>query len=239
MKIRIKGARQRVDLKSVTGHESSAYRQASAGMHRSMIVPIRNECLVGGGTDAPHASEPQLAATRQEGAGAHVNHTGTEIERMERIGTLFRFFNYLHMKGVLADGDTLDKPEVQHKLQRCAYIAKKLGTDMGYEFGFLDSGAFSTDIAIDIYDRGCGEGGTEPFVRDPDASRMFVHMVQGRNVEWLDVATFALRENHGNETLDEFVKRMKRENIEYGKKLVMDVFGHVRACMNGEVTGQA
>ena len=237
------GVQQGVEPSSAAGHEFAANlanRQASSSASVLADAPVLDGCTMAEIMDAPYAQE-QLAATGQRGADdtdAQVSHTDAEIVRIEQIGTLFRFFNYLHKMKVLSGDDTLDRSEVQRALQRYAYIAKKLGTDMKYEFGFLDSGAFSTDIAMDIYYRGCAAGGTEPFAHDRDASQVFLRMVRGRSIEWLNVATFALRENHGNETLAEFVKRMKRENSEYSEKLVTGVFNHVRACQNVKVVEQ-
>ncbi|MDD9826221.1 MAG: hypothetical protein OXU86_05575 [Thaumarchaeota archaeon] len=162
------------------------------------------------------------------GAPSYAQEAG---RRPERTGTLFRFVNYLHRMGVLKDSDTLDSLEVQQALQKYAYIAKRVGMNLDYTFKFLDVGAFSVDIGMDIYRRCCAKGGTEPFEGDPGASRAFLEIVRGRDIEWLEAATLAMDGRHGGETRDEFAERAKRENLSCGRDTAVDAFDHVMSCV--------
>lgn len=154
-------------------------------------------------------------------------------EGAERRGTLFRLFNYMHRAGVLGDGDTLDRLEVQNALQKHAYVAQGLGVPLGYRFEFMDNGAFSAELAADIYYRMCAAGGAEPFADDPAASGAFVRLVGGRGAYWLQVTTFALDETRRGESRGDFVGRVRRTNPEYERGMVGQVFDHVGACLAG------
>lgn len=154
-------------------------------------------------------------------------------EGAERRGTLFRLFNYMHRVGVLGDGGTLDRLEVQNALQKQAYIAQRLGVPLGYKFEFMDNGAFSAELAADIYYRMCAAGGAEPFAGDPASSEAFVRLVGGRGAYWLQVTTFALDAAHRGESRGDFVGRVRRTNPEYEKGEAGQVFDHVRACLAG------
>jgi len=155
-----------------------------------------------------------------------------------RIGTLFRLFNYMHRAGVLGGDGTLDRLEVQNALHKYAYVAKRLGVPLDYEFEFAENGAYSGELFKDVYYRGCAAGGTEPFADDPGASRTFVGLVGGRGAEWLHLTTFALDERHGGESRGDFVRRVRRANPEYEGTLAEEVFDHVAGCL-GEGTGRA
>ena len=155
----------------------------------------------------------------------------------ERLGTLFRLFNYMHRAGVLGADGTLDRLEVQNAMHKYAYVAKRLGVPLDYEFEFMENGAYSGEIFMDIYYRGCAAGGVEPFAGDQDASGTFARLVGDRGAEWLHLTTFALDERHAGESRDGFVARVRRANPEYGKDLAGEVFDHVSACL-GEGAGR-
>lgn len=154
-------------------------------------------------------------------------------ERAERRGTLFRLFNHMHREGMLGGDGTLDRIEAQNALQKQAYVAQRLGAPLGYAFEFMDNGAFSPELAADIYYRMCAAGGVEPFAGSPPSSEAFARLVGARGAYWLQVTTFALDGEHEGESRDEFVDRVRSTNPEYGKKMAGEVFDHVRACIAG------
>lgn len=175
-------------------------------------------------------SPPMREEAPADGAPAQASETA------ERLGTLFRLFNYMHRVGILGRDGTLDRIEVQNALQKYAYVAQRLGVPLGYEFEFMESGAFSAELFMDIYYRACAAGGTEPFAGDPGASEAFVRLVAGRSAEWLHVTTFALDERHAVESRAEFVGRVRLENPEYGEGIAGDVFDHVASCLEGRAS---
>ncbi len=156
----------------------------------------------------------------------------------ERLGTLFRLFNYMHRVGALGAGDTLDRLETQNAMHKYAYVAKRLGVPLDYEFEFMENGAYSGEIFMDVYYRGCAAGGAEPFANEPGLSRTFVRLVKGRGAEWLHLTTFALDEGHAGESREGFVARVRRVNPEYERGLAGEVFDHVAACLGGEAGRQ-
>lgn len=195
-------------------------------------MPVARSRHGGAPGQAWEPMEPLSMGGNCHGAPSYAQE-GEGGERPRRTGTLFRFVNYLRRMGVLEDGDTLDSLEVQQALQKYAYIAKQVGLDLDYSFRFLDVGAFSADIGMDIYRRSCANGGTEPFEDDPAASRTFLEIVRGRDIEWLEAATLAMDGRHEGETRGEFVERVKRENLSCGRDTAGEVFDHVRSCVGG------
>lgn len=147
--------------------------------------------------------------------------------RAWRIGTLSKFAEYMVREGVI--GGPLDSPTVQHRLQKCAYIAQRMGAGLDYEFGFLESGAFSTGLAVDIYRRGAASGGAEPFGGDGGRAGAFLRLVRGRSDSWLRVATFALCPRGVPAGREEFVDYVTWHDAGLDRGLVAGVFDEVRA----------
>lgn len=173
-------------------------------------------------SDVAHGAEPYLfrAACGQSG----------EKPRAEPIGRLIRFIGYAVENGVL-DGDrALDTLVGRHMFQKQAYIAQELGMRIGYKFEFLKNGAYSPAMAVDVYKRGAAAAGGEAFVPDPMASRAFVRIVRKRDPEWLQVATFAVRDREVPGARDEFLND-RYGHLEYDRRLVMEVFAEVDARM--------
>lgn len=144
-----------------------------------------------------------------------------------RVGTLFRLGDLLAAEGVL-DGP-FDDMGVQHRLQKCVYIAQRMGADMGYRFGFLGSGAFSTNLAIDVCHRKNARGGSDPFAGDPGRLEAFLGLVRGHTTEWLQVATFAMRPSNASLSRAEFVDRVAWNGSGYNRKRAAKVFDAVAA----------
>lgn len=152
-----------------------------------------------------------------------------EGSRAWRIGTLFKFADYVAGEGVI--GGPLDDTAVQSRLQKCAYIAQRMGADLGYRFRFLESGAFSTALAVDIYQRGAAHGGAEPFGGDRRRAEAFLRLVRGRSDDWLLVATFALRPTDVPAGREEFVDYVTWHDAGLDRRLVAGVFDEVRAMV--------
>lgn len=200
--------------------------------------PRRLYALPGGGEPLATASGSGLALPAPIREHALLGDTPAQARRAaERLGTLFRLFNHMHRAGVLGSDGTLDRLEVQNAMHKYAYVAKRLGVPLDYEFEFMENGAYSGEIFMDIYYRGCAAGGAEPFADDPAAARTFARLVGKKKAEWLHLTTFALDERHTGESRDDFVARVRRANPEYGNGLACEVFDHVAACL-GEGAGR-
>jgi len=152
---------------------------------------------------------------------------GPDGEHARRVGTLFRLADRLAAEGVL-DGPFKDM-EVQHRLQKCVYIAQQMGADMGYRFGFLGSGAFSTNLAVDMCHREDARGGSDPFASVPDRLGEFLRLVRSHTTEWLQVATFAMRPSNASLSRAEFVDRVAWNGSGYGRRRAARVFDAVAA----------
>lgn len=159
-----------------------------------------------------------------------------DSKHAHRVGTLFRLADLLVSEGVL-DGP-FDDMEVQHRLQKCVYVAQRMGADMGYEFDFLGSGAFSTNLAVDICHLGNARGGSDPFEGDPGKLEGFLGLVREHTTEWLQVATFAMRPSSASLSRSEFVDRVAWNGSGYSRKRAARVFDAVAALGKPEGTAR-
>lgn len=158
-----------------------------------------------------------------------------DTARARRAGALFRLADRLVEEGVL-DGP-LDDMETQHRLQKCAYIAQRLGADIGYEFGFLGSGAFSDGLAVDIYHRWAARGGAWPFEGMPREEAGFFRLVRGHSRGWLQTATLALEPRETPLTREGFAEHVARGNSRLDRRLAASVFDEVRAVLGSIAAG--
>ncbi|RNJ71721.1 MAG: hypothetical protein EB824_06620 [Thaumarchaeota archaeon S15] len=147
----------------------------------------------------------------------------------ELVGTLVRFIAYLGKNSIM---DDVEAPRGHHMLHKYAYIAKGLGMRLGYDFDFLENGAFSADLEVDLFRLKDAEGGTEPFGGDAGASEAFLELVRGRDAEWLQLATFAMRRRGRAGALEEFLAR-PRGIISYDGGMARDAFAAVDRCTRG------
>ncbi|MDD9818172.1 MAG: hypothetical protein OXU61_08595 [Gammaproteobacteria bacterium] len=148
--------------------------------------------------------------------------------RPARIGTLKRFVGYLQANGLVGMGADPRSVDVQRSIQKYAYIAEGMGASLGYDFEFLESGAFSTEMSIDMYRLDLARGGKDPFEGDADASEAFLQLVGEKGKMWLRVATFVIKTMGTIHDVDAFVKYMEREGPMYDKRTVRNAFERIR-----------
>lgn len=152
-----------------------------------------------------------------------------ESMREDRVGTLARFIEYLKANGVV-EGRPKEFEE-HHVLQKYAYLASMLGAPLHYEFDFLENGAYSSDLAIDLYANARPGSGTSPFKKNPKAGVILVRMVSGRGKRTLQAMTFAMRDMLEEVEREEFVDTMCRERGLYGRRMLEWSFDRVfEAC---------
>lgn len=150
--------------------------------------------------------------------------------RARRIGTATRFADCLRGRGILREDDKLDEFFVAHRMQKYAYIASMLGVRLRYKFYFLESGAHSGDLALDLHSHTEGRGGDDPFGKSPAALDNLVDIVHDRrDTRWLQMATFAIRDLSMGETRDEFVERMLDRRLGYTRRAAVDAFERVHS----------
>ena len=176
----------------------------------SLVAMIRN------GADDAQASMPQEPTTAK----------GVALEQPGKIVMLASLIKRLQQADLL-EGELLTTFEAQNKLQKHAYIAKTLGVPLDYEFNFLENGAFSTDMSIDIYETDGVKDTIDPFGQMPGAFETFVDLARGRGSRWLQATTFALRDLELDDTDDEFAARVMHGSRLYEKKMLKRVFAHV------------
>lgn len=149
----------------------------------------------------------------------------------ERIGTLAKLVAYLEENRAI-DGP----PEtfwIRHAIQKQAYLARALGVQVGYEFEFLENGAYSPVLAADLYMLDRADGGTPPPKQGDPAGTDLLRLVQGRGPLTLQAMTFAMRDIQNGAERDEFVGRMDREYMQYSRRLLEWAFDRVFAVVGG------
>jgi len=145
--------------------------------------------------------------------------------REERVGTLARLVGYLEENGVVEGRPKTF--EERHVMQKYTYLANAFGEPPHYEFDFLENGAYSASLALDLYAEGRDGVGVTPFRNNADAGSVFVQMVQGRGKRTLQAMTFAMRDIREGVERDEFVDTMHRERSLYERRLLEWAFDRV------------
>lgn len=156
---------------------------------------------------------------------------GDDRLRAKLVGRLNQFIYHVVESGVLDDVNALDGFLGRHMLQKHAYIAQELGIHIGYKFEFIKNGAYSAAMAVDMYDRGLAAFGQEELAMEPGAREAFVNMVRGRGPEWLQIATFAVRDHGVPGAREAFLSDMYG-HLEYDRRLVEAVFAEVGSRMD-------
>ncbi len=152
------------------------------------------------------------------------------LERPGLVGRLAGFIDHAVAHGLLGGEGDLDTFIGRHNLQKHAYIAQELGIRIGYEFEFLKNGAYSPAMAVDTYKRDRAPRYAEALDPDPGATRTLVRIARGRGTEWLQVATFAVRDRAVSGALERFLADRHR-HMRYDRRLVREVFAEVGSCM--------
>lgn len=145
--------------------------------------------------------------------------------RAERAGTLAKLVGYLEERGVVEGSPRTF--EERHAVQKYTYLVNAFGEPPHYEFAFLENGAYSSTLALDLYAKARGESGVTPFEKRPRAGDAFVQMVQGRGRRTLQAMTFAMRSMLLGAERDEFVGAMLRERGRYDRRLLEWAFDRV------------
>ncbi|MDD9808459.1 MAG: hypothetical protein OXU25_01320 [Thaumarchaeota archaeon] len=163
----------------------------------------------------------------------HGIRTVLESMREERVGTLARFVEYLKSNGVV--GGRPKTFEEHHALQKYSYLASMLGAPLHYEFDFLENGAYSSDLALDLYAEARAGSGASPFKKNPRTGEILVRMVAGRGKRTLQAMTFAMRDISEGAERDEFVDTMCRERSLYERRTLEWAFDRVLEARQGLV----
>lgn len=206
--------------------ESPAHKAELQATDGALEAPWRQQVPLLAGGMRRTVSDATLELLRPQ--------AGKDGARARRVGTLFKLADFMVRKGVLEA--PVEGMETQHRLQKCAYIAQQMGAGLDYKFRFLESGAFSTGLAVDIYQRGAARGGTEPFGGDCEREEVFLRLVRGRSDGWLRIATFAVCPSGVPADRDGFVDHVTWHDPGLDHRLVASVFDEVRA-LAGPVGG--
>lgn len=180
----------------------------------------------------PDLAAPRLAAGRAVPPEGNLRRPGQAMgaARARRIGTATRLATRLRERGTLREDDEIDEFFVAHRIQKLAYIASMLGARLDYTFRFLECGAHSGDLALDLHSHRHGRGGDDPFGERPETLDALVDIVrERRDTRWLQMATFVVRGLREGETRDEFVDRMLDGRLGYTRRAAVDAFERVRS----------
>jgi len=181
---------------------------------------------------APGSPTARVTAASRQVPSAAADRQARRLARVEMARELAGFIEYLADRRIIDDATAVDTVEGRRNLQKYAYIAQALGMRIGYRFDFIESGAFSTSLAVDAHSRKTLGVEAVAFRPDPRASDAFVGLVRGRDADWLQVATFAARDLGVDGALKTFVES-KHGRMEYDASLITDVFEKVNVAMAG------
>lgn len=216
----MEASRQKLDLKLIPKRSMRLLAQEPATLPGNQFSYSVNA----NGPEQGAIRRTLVALGRAGGDPANV-----DTARARRAGALFRLADRLVEEGVLKG--SLYDTAVQHRLQKCAYIAQRLGAEIGYEFGFLNSGAFSDGLAVDICHRWMARGGSWPFEGMPRGEEGFFRLVRGHSTEWLQIATLAL-DPEAPRAREEFADQAARHNSNHDRRLAEKVFDEVCAVLD-------
>lgn len=195
------------------------------GRHGEALEAIERAMQDAPAVPAPGGAETATPVPLATTGGKRPRLRGRDGTALELAG----FVGYLVDRNIIKDAGSVNTFEGRHRLHKYAYIAKALGMRVGYEFDFLKSGAFSSDLAVDtkIKTAACD---AVPFSPEERASKAFVGLVRNRGREWLQVATFAMRALGADGGHDAFVKA-RHERMDYDAGLIDEVFGMVGSAV--------
>ncbi|MDD9809533.1 MAG: hypothetical protein OXU25_06910 [Thaumarchaeota archaeon] len=185
----------------------------------------------------PHSRAARLVTVADVGDGALRMPTPMQDQesqlildsiREERVGTLVKFIEYLEENDVVEGRPKTF--EEHHAMQKYTYLANAFGEPPHYTFNFLENGAHSPALAIDLYANLRDGIGMSPFKRNTKAGEQFVRMVRGRGRLTLQAMTFAMRDVRNEVGRNEFVDAMRRERSRYSKRLLEWAFDSVFAA---------
>ncbi len=195
------------------------------GRHGEAMVAVE----LAMGAPEGHAARGAEVASHQAPSAA-TSKQARRLARAAMAGELAGFVAYLANKRIIKGSESVDTFEGSHRLQKYAYIAKALGMRIGYRFDFIESGAFSTNLAIDAHRLKTANGVIDPFRPETRSSEEFVRLVNDRETEWLQIATFAMRGHGVDGARDSFVKA-KHERMDYDMDMINGVFKEVNEIM--------
>lgn len=180
---------------------------------------------------------PGVPAAREAVASHHAPSAATDkqAQRLARAAMgreLAGFVAYLVNKRLIKGPTSVDTFEGSHRLQKYAYIAKAFGMRIRYRFDFIESGAFSTNLAVDAHKLRTSSCVVDPFMPEARTSEEFVRLVNDRETEWLQIATFGMRDHGVDGARDSFVKA-KHERMDYDMEMIYGVFREVNEIMAG------
>jgi len=182
----------------------------------------------------PYARAARLVTIADVGGGAHgaptpmqamEGHMILDSIRSERVGTLAEFVEYLRKNDVV--GGMPRTFEEHHSMQKYAYLSSALGEPPYYAFNFLENGAYSPTLALDLYAKERGGSGVVPFKGNALAGEEFAQMVRGRGRLALQAMTFAMRDIQNGSGRHEFVETMHRERNRYSRRLLERAFDSI------------
>lgn len=208
---------RRVRVRPAHAHARAARpwsgQEITVALHAYMEGLATAPGLGAGGPDRPRPM-------RDQGARMFL-----ESMREERVGTLARFVEYLQSNGVVRGSPKTF--EEHHAVQKYSYLASALGAPLHYEFDFLENGAYSSDLALDLYAEARPGSGASPFKKNARAGDLLVRMVAGRGKRTLQAMTFAMRDMREGMGRDDFVDIMCRERGLYERRTLEWAFDRV------------
>ena len=155
-----------------------------------------------------------------------------------RLNRLKAFLTFLHKNGIIdinrIDDDSDDGFINRLKIQKCTYLARFYGLDLGYEYDMYIYGPYSVKLAEDYYSiiRDFKENNNSSGNNNNNGilefkSNKFLTDIKSRTPEWLEVATTILDQygiyGKNREKLIKHVSSIKTYETDYINNVYEDL----------------
>jgi uncharacterized protein YwgA len=153
------------------------------------------------------------------------------INRLDRLKV---FLIFLHKNGII-DISKVDEESDEGfinrlKIQKCVYLAKYYGLDLGYEYNMYIYGPYSTELSNDYYSIINDIKDYNREVKDGFDSVNFLEVVKDKDAEWLEVAVtlLDLHVEYGRNIEKLIMRVYVMKDRRYSKEYIKSVYEELR-----------
>jgi len=153
------------------------------------------------------------------------------INRLDRLKV---FLIFLHKNGIIDIGKVDEENDEgfinRLKIQKCVYLAKYYGLDLGYEYNMYIYGPYSTELSNDYYSIINNIKDYNKEVNEGFDSMNFLGVVKDKDAEWLEVAVtlLDLHVEYGRETEKLITRVYVMKDSRYSKEYIKSVYEELR-----------
>ncbi len=153
---------------------------------------------------------------------------------INRLDRLKAFLIFLHKNGIIDVGKVDEENDEgfinRLKIQKCVYLAKYYGLDLGYEYNMYIYGPYSTELSNDYYSIINNIKDYNKEVNEGFDSMNFLGVVKDKDAEWLEVAVtlLDLHVEYGREIEKLITRVYVMKDSRYSKEYIKSVYEELR-----------